>query len=127
MKDAEFEAAIWGYSWNQLFDDRESCEQGAVSLSRDGLLLDIPFGSLLNWGSNPFDVSRPRRMNADCLYGFSRKGEYLAFLRARLLHVSSTVPGGECQSVKGDYLIKGPNRFDPYARIMRLVETAACK
>lgn len=116
MQDMEFEAAEWGFSWEQARIG-ESTSQGMVSLSRDGLILDIPFGNLLGISLTAVNLTESNPIEADWVYGFSRKGEHFALSKAHLRSASSSTPGGDSQTIGGEILLVGRNPFDPCAKV----------
>lgn len=107
MDDKQFECALWGTSWDDVFSDREA-QQGVASFSgREGIRLDIPFGEIL-----PSDMFGEVK-KADFIYGFCRSGDYLVLGSARSFRSCESFPGGKKQGISADFVLKSRTKFDP--------------
>lgn len=118
MKNTEFGTAVWGFDWNDPFE--ESAVQGVANLTDDGVVLDIPFGCLLEGEMTEIVGGLPRRpREAEYLYGFTQAGDWLVLTDCFQLAASYSAPGGVRQKIAATYLFSSDSQFDPSAPIKK--------
>lgn len=120
MQTTDFKTGIWGKSWDDVFSDDSKDIQGVANLTSEGVFLDIPFGSILGDEGVFIFGQEAEPTTADCLYGFTQKGEHLVIVDAVSSGLSMSMPGSRSQRILGQWLLCGRDQFDPAAGIERI-------
>ena len=121
MKDKDFGAAIWAFSWDQIYESEASCEQGSVGLADGKVLLEVPFGELLGERDVDASANGDKRPNeVDFLYGFTQRGRYVVLKDAWYEGGVRSTPGGDSQRIRAKYLLTSRKQFDPSALITKV-------
>lgn len=114
MIEKNFECAIWGASWEEVLSDGGQAQGIASFSNKQGVTLDIPFGEIL---TSDF---LGRCESADCLYGFTRDGYYLALRESRSSGTSNSFPGAPKQKVYAKDAMISRQQFDPSGEVVKV-------
>ena len=106
MKDKVFETALWGRSWEDVLSETDTNYGEASLTDGEGVRLSIPFGEILS------DDMFGKKESVDCLFGFSRDGEYLVLKNAISLGSTESYPGGKKQKLGASCILSSRERFD---------------
>ena len=119
MIPSSFTQGVWGKSWEEAREN--NAVQGTANLGDEGVVLDIPCGTLL--GSPGVVINgKEDPSDADYLYGFSQDGHALVLGHATYCGGETHYPGMAHQIIRADYLmaVKGCQEFDPASMINRM-------
>lgn len=112
MIEKNFECALWGTSWEEALSDGGQAQGTASFSNKQGATLNIPFGEILT--SDFLGRCEP----ADCLYGFTRDGYYLALRESRSSGTSNSFPGAPKQKVYAKDIMISRQQFDPNGEVI---------
>lgn len=118
MKDTDLAAGIWGLSWDEAFDDGRNV-QGTANLHDGHILLDIPFGCLVDEPKDELPDGYGV-FSAEHVYGFLRTGEYALLEGAHEISRTVSTPGGSCQTLSAMRMLVSRDRFDATATVERM-------
>ena len=117
MDCTDYKTALWGFSWEDIYEESDCIEQGVANLTEDGITLEIPFGELLGSRGVVVVGASAKPSDVDYLYGFSQSGDHLVLKNASLAGMSTSYPGGTSQVINAQHLFAGRSQFDPNANI----------
>ncbi len=123
MDCTDYKTALWGFSWEDIYEGNDCIEQGVANLTEDGITLEIPFGELLGSRGVVVVGAPAKPSDVDYLYGFSQSGDHLVLKNASLAGMSTSYPGGSSQMINAQHLFAARSQFDPNANVELLYLT----
>lgn len=118
MKDTDLAAGIWGPSWDEALDGSRNV-QGTANLHDGRILLDIPFGCLVDEPKDELPDGYGI-FSAEHVYGFLRTGRYVLLEGTHEINRTVSTPGGSCQTLSAMRMLVSRDRFDAAATVERM-------
>lgn len=121
MNDWTWKTALWGMSWEELYEERLS-EEGVCCFSKtNGAVLEIPFGEiskrrvLKTAGMYTEDIEPSRY---DYLFGFTQDGARLVLCNVLSDGVGESLPGSTHETLRAPTVLESRSEFNPAAQML---------